>query len=370
MTTRELELWEAYRAEELAKALPLLVRLGFSIDEEQVHIGGERHLMVGMQDVGTGGRKLTLLGRRTSDNRRVVIKVSSDRKGKEEIERERTCREVLRELTFSYRAFSTPEELVYRREGDFLISVVSYIAQDSTFLSRPLDEQFFLALKALETQEGVHATTYAHANTIRSIFGMAAAEEYIDGFNTFAKRARADDPSNKTLSDLLAEATAFLAEHRTTVERYSGFLTHADFVPHNLRIAENELYLLDYASVHFGNKYESWARFINFMTLYNPALERALMEYVRKNREADEYLSLRLMRIYKLGFLLQFYARSLHMTQGALQELTRERIHLWTQALRALLDDTFLPEERVRKHHEELERLRSPEEKQRQKELH
>ena len=39
------------------------------------------------------------------------------------------------------------------------------------------------------------------------------------------------------------------------------------------------------------------------MVHHNPDLEKILSEYVRANRGEEEYLSLRLMRVYKLGFL-------------------------------------------------------------------
>ena len=83
-----------------------------------------------------------------------------------------------------------------------------------------------------------------------------------------------------------------MEEHRTVIERYSGFLTHNDFVPHNLRVSGKEVYLLDYSSMLFGNKYESWARFLNFMIHHNRPLELALANYVRTNRGEEEYLEL------------------------------------------------------------------------------
>ena len=61
--------WSEYRDIELAKARPLLARHGFILDEQQVHIGGERSVI--------SGRKLVLLGKRAADNRRVVIKIET-----------------------------------------------------------------------------------------------------------------------------------------------------------------------------------------------------------------------------------------------------------------------------------------------------
>jgi hypothetical protein len=165
----------------------------------------------------------------------------------------------------------------------------------------------------------------------------------------------------------MQEAGAFLTDHAVNIERYTGFLTHTDFVPHNLRIGSGYMYLLDHTSLRFGNKYKSWGRFVNYMTLYNPELESALVEYVRKNRSAEEYEALRLMRVYKLGFLLAFYERSYGKTMGDVQELARIRIAFWTQALKAVLADTQLSKETIEAYKENRNRLRSDEEKQRQK---
>ena len=37
--------WEEYKERELSALLPILDKLGFEIEKEQPHIGGERYLM-------------------------------------------------------------------------------------------------------------------------------------------------------------------------------------------------------------------------------------------------------------------------------------------------------------------------------------
>ena len=71
--------WEEYRESEMREVAPILEELGFSLDETQVHTAGERFLMAGARDVGGGGYKLVLLGKRRSDGMRAVIKVSSEK---------------------------------------------------------------------------------------------------------------------------------------------------------------------------------------------------------------------------------------------------------------------------------------------------
>lgn len=361
--------WEQYREAELARAKHIASRLGFTLDERQVHIGGERYLMTQKRDVGGGGLKLVLLGKRTGDGKRVVIKFSTDPDGKREIETEHNARHLITNLDFAYHAFAAPEELLYANSHEHAISISAYIEQESMFLSRPKEEQFMLALRSFKTQEGVHATTYAHAKKIQGTLGMINAGDYLRSFAGFTKEALGSN-TDAVLAGALAKASRFLEAHTITVEQYCGFLTHSDFVPHNLRIVESQIYLLDYASIHFGNKHESWARFLNFMMLYNPELEQLLLRYVKDNRSEEELLSLRLMRAYKLGFLLSFYAGQLDKASGDLQRLAKARIAFWTKALLAVIEDKPLAPEIINSYQAARDALRSNEEKERQRELH
>jgi len=361
--------WEKYCKEELALISPLLKELGFSIDKEQVHISGERFLMTGSRDVGGGGRKLVLLGHRLDDNRRVVIKASSDEEGKNEIEREHNVREIIKRIDFAYRTFFMPEEILFYKKNNVIISITDYIEQDRAFLSRSIQEQFFLALRAFETQEDVHATTRSHAEAIKSVLNIVDAKYYLNSFTSFREIVAQNDIGNTEIIKLMDKAKDFLEQNRTIIDRYSGFLTHSDFVPNNLRVSGNDMYLLDYASIHFGNKYESWARFLNFMTHHNRTLELALTDYVKSNRDEDEYFSLRLMRVYKIGFLLQFYANSLKKTSGNLEKLTLLRLAYWKNVMDSLLEDKPIPEKDIKIFMDEENLLRTENEKKRQAEL-
>ena len=191
------------------------------------------------------------------------------------------------------------------------------------------------------------------------------------GINTFEDFVGAivKNDENKELHKTLIEARSFLSDNKLTIERYTGFLTHHDFVPHNLRVVGHDIYLLDNTSIDFANKYEGWARFINFMTQFNPELERALTEYVRHNRSEEELLCLRLMRVYKLGFLLKFRTESLTKTSGNMHVLARLRITFWQHALSAVLHDSYLSKEEVDEFVRKQESLRSNEEVERQKEI-
>ena len=361
--------WDIYRERELAGVIPYLQQLGFTIDTEQPHLGGERYLMAGARDIGGGGLKLVLMGKRSQDGARVVIKASSEKEGIKEIERERQCRVVLHALDFAMHAFFSPEEILFEIHGPYRVYVTTYIEQTASFVDHKIDEQFFLALRALEAQEGVHATTHTHRSIILDVFGMESAEQYLRSFEIFRKNALAATVGNAELAAALERARELLYENKTVIERYCGFLTHSDFVPNNVRIHGRDLYLLDYASLHFGNKYESWARFINFMVDHNPPLGQALTDYVRKNRGEEEYLSLRLMRVYKLAFLLQFWSGAVAHASGDLAKLAQLRIWFWTQVLIAVLDDTPVSTENRERYLEGKDRLRSEEEKVRQREL-
>ncbi len=352
--------WEKYREQELKSARPLIEALGFVLDPKQPQIGGERYLM--------SGHKLVLLGRRRFDGKRVVIKVSSNPEGIREIEKERTAQEVLHALNFAVRTFFSPEELLFTARDGYTLRATAFIEQDKPFLTRPLEEQFFLALRAFETQEGVYATTYAHAHTIQNVFGMVSVQDYLEAFEEFRKSSLESDPHNKELATVMNRALEFLRQHRTVIERYCGFLTHHDLSLHNLRVVHHDIYLLDHTSIYFGNKYEGWARFINFMTQYNPALEKMLVQYVRENRGEKEYLDLRLMRVFKLGLLLQFHTNALTKTSGKLADITRLRIGFWTTVMSAILDDKELPEKNVAAFRDAQEALRTEEEKSRNRE--
>jgi len=366
----EQQAWDEYKNRELKKARRLAEHFGYHLDEAQVHTGGERYLMTGIQDVGGGGKKLVLIGTNINDGKKVVIKYSSDQNGIKEIEQERRARETVAKIPFSYIPLLAPAEIAFQKKDGAVFFVTEYISEKTPLLKQPIQKQFRIALDGLKMQEGSHAIAHSHTKHIEKTLGLLSANDYIRSMDNYIYEIERFAPDNRSLVSTLAEAMRFFHENKEDVDRYCGFLTHADFAPHNLRIKDDHVYLLDFASVHFGNKYESWARLLNYMVLYNQEIEQALTQYVKINRSKEEYLSLRLMRVYKLVFLLHYYVISLHKTSGNLQLLTRERISFWTQVLNSVLQEKEIPSKKVDDFKKRRDSLRSSAEIARQKELH
>ncbi|PLX24913.1 hypothetical protein C0580_03760 [Candidatus Parcubacteria bacterium] len=354
--------WQEYKDKELKKLGPIFDKLGFALDREQVHIGGERYV--------SGDKKLVLLGKRINDNKKVVIKVSSDREMIAEIKAEYNGRKILEKINFAYYIFLYPEEILFVETEGYTIFVTEFIEQNKRFIDRPLKEQFFLALKSFEAQEAIQATTYEHAGLIKEHFGFFDAHNYLQKFDKYSRDILTVSENETKLNELLSQARKFLVGNKKIIDLYSGFLVHWDFVPHNLRIADNEIYLLDHSSLRFGNKYESWARFINFMALYNPELESVLLGYVKQNRGEKELLSLRLMRVFRLSELIWYYTKSLEIASGDLLELNKKRIDLWTNVLSAVLSEKQVSFDILEQYRHSRDSLRDREEKKRQEILH
>ncbi len=360
-------LWETYCTTELAALRPILMAQGYTLDTEQKHMKGERYLQQAVTT--TSGKKLILTGV-SNDEKKVIIKATRDRGGIREIEHERTCRNVLARIDFAGSVFHTPEEVLFLKEGGFTISIQRFIEQPLSFLERRVEEQFALALRAFKAQESAHATTSKHRALITSIYGMRNAGSYLHNFQTFCANITIARPHDASLHTLLGEALTTLRAHEETIEQYSGFLTHTDFVPHNIRIHDDTIYLLDHSSLTFGNKYEGWARFVNFMTLYNPVLEDALITYVRSNRTPEESVSLRMMRIYRLGEIIWYYVQTLEKSVGDLHALNTARVTFWSTVLTHILKDEKVPESVILEYTKTRDSLRSEDEKKRQQGLH
>lgn len=349
-------------------AKPLLASLGFALEPNQPHIGGERFLMKAVTT--TSGRKLILLARRTSDNKRVVIKITRDKNGKKELFHDRKCRAALQNITFAYQIFLSPKEILFTEKDGYTISIQEYIEQKRPFLERALEEQFSIALKAFKSQEGAHATTYGHLRSIAKTFGKINASQYLESYQSFQKNIAQHAFTNEHARALLQRGREILVNQKEIIEQYCNFLTHTDFVPHNFRVVDGNIYLLDHSSIRFGNKYEGWARFLNFMTLYNRPLEKTLVQYIKDNRTPEELLSLKLMRVYRLGELIWYHTEKLDKTSGDLRTLTEKRVMFWASVLEAVLNDVLVPEEIINKYKRERDTLRSPDETERQKGLH
>ena len=356
--------WEEYRDRELAILNPLLNELGFSLDEKQPHIGGERYLMRAVTTAS--GMKLLLLGKETSTGRRVVIKTSSEEGGQGEIAHERVCKDMLTRAQLTSTSLLFPEELLFTERQSYTIAVQLFIETQGQFIDRPVDEQFRIALRALEAQEAVQVTTFERLGLDVDVFGRRTASDYEKQAAAFAGDVVAAFPEKR---ELVERALQFVQEGVSTIEAYGDTLTHTDFVPHNLRVVGEDVYLLDLSSLRFGNKYEGWARFLNFMELYNPELVGMFSKHVQENRP-EEVEALALMRVYRLLEILWYYRNTLDRSEGDLLTLNRARIDWWAHVLeRTLEGEGSVPETRLA-YITLRDSLRSPEEKVRQQGLH
>lgn len=358
--------WDTYLATELRTLAPLLALHGFSLDDTQVHTLGERFLMQAVTTVG--GQKLILRGT-DAMGQPVIIKTSRDPIGQAEIRHERLCRSLINELDFAYNVFVAPQELLHLETAGFVINVQTYIDQETTFLERPLSEQFSYVLSAFKAQEDSRATTGSHVRHIARTFGYKTSRDYSLLAQEFITTITILPDAHRA-HNLLRTVASRLEDNSERIEQYCGFLTHTDFVPHNFRIKDEQLFLLDFSAIRFGNKHEGWARMLNFMTLYNPALEDALISYVELNRAAEERESLQLMRIFRLAELITYYSKTLHRSHGALRTLNETRIDFWSDVLTAELMDTRVAPNIVQAYQTTRDTLRSDEEKRRQQGLH
>jgi hypothetical protein len=359
--------WIEYCNSEIDAVGKILDTYKITLDADQPHISGERYLMQAVTT--TSGKKLILLGK-NADGIRVVIKATRDTAGKREIEHERTCRTLLKDIDFAGEVFHTPRELLHCMHGDLLIVATEFIEQESTFLERPLEEQFTLALTAFKAQESAHATTWGHLKRIKKVFEVRNAATYLHNFATFNANIQTALPHETALHSALSVGYTLLQENKEIIEQYTGFLTHTDFVPHNIRVQNKTIYLLDHSSLTFGNKYEGWARFLNFMTLYNPALETALTTYVQINRTPEESTALRMMRIYRLGEIIWYYVRATKKSEGDLRTLNLARVQFWKTVLEYISKNEQVPSSVLHAYTSTRDSLRSDDEKQRQQGLH
>lgn len=360
--------WKTYLTQELSALAPLFSKYDIILSPEQPHIKGERFLMQALTT--TGGKKLILVGSYGKNKTPAIIKATRDEAGAKELKHERLCREQLNSFSFAYDTFLSPTELLFTEAEGFTISVQTLIPQESTFLSRSTESQFDLALRALKAQELVHATTHHHFSTIKNTFGYKSADDYLELFKFFIKTATHLDNEDQPTADILSRTYEKLSTQKQDIERYCGFLTHTDFVPHNFRIHDNKMYLLDFSSLRFGNKHEGWARFLNFMTLYNHDLETALLQYVSDNRAPEEQVSLQLMRLYRLGEIITYYINTLAQSEGDLHTLNSARVTFWSNVLKYEYAGERVPREIVSSYKKLRDALRSTEEKERQINLH
>lgn len=354
--------WNSYINKELLIFRPFFIRLGIILDTDQLHVTGERYLM--------SGKKLVLTGTYKDDKnkKRIIVKVSSDDAGRSEIRSERKIYKTLQTLPFANSALLFMNELDFEDAKIGTLLVTEFIEQPKVYAQLTLLKQFHLASRMFEEQEGFNVTIYEHEKLIKKIFSIFRSNDYLKEFKKYKNNIKRNLPDNVTLHSLLERAQTLLTENKDTTDRYSPYLTHTDLAPHNMRVSDHGIFLLDYSSFAFGNKYEGWARFLNYMLIHNPKLERLLCDYLR-DRGQDEYLSLQLMRIYKIVFLLEYYTQSLTRTTGNLHRLTKIRIDLCTKILESILDDTVISKNVIDTYINTRNKLRTKEEAVRQREF-
>ncbi len=353
--------WGNYLKQELATFEPNFLRLGIVLDADQLHTGGERYLM--------SGRKLVLTGVRKDDKKHIVIKISSYQAGRAEIQYERRAHKLLQALSFTNNSLLSPKELYFEDTAQGTLLVTEFIEQPKVYTSLDINEQFFLILRILEEQKGFHAVTYRHKKDVEKTFPIFHSNDYLEKYKGFVETIEMVLHNDTSLHSLLARAQIFLTDNVDTIDRYSPYLTHTDLAPHNMRISDHGIFLLDYAAFRFGNKYEGLARFLNYMLIHSPKLEELLLDYLLRDRNEDEYLSLQLMRVYQIGFLLEYYVRSLALTTGDLHTLTKVRVALWTRVLSSILDNITVPKSIIDTYVNTRKTLRTKEETARQNEF-
>lgn len=340
---------------ELAK---LAHELGVVLDATQLHIGGERAIM--------SPNKFVLTGHLEKTGQKVVLKCAKHPQGITEIEEEHSIHAALSDFSFAEQELMMPEEIIYQKRGAYTVLVTRFVEQEKVFTDYTLMEQFFMALQALEAQESFHATTREHHAAIIKKFRRHSPQFYFESLEDMRQAIVTTYPNAAMALD---NAVAFIREHTSLLETYDGYLMHSDFVPHNFRIKNRGLFLLDFVSFTLGNKYESWARLINFMEVHSRELAPLLLLHVRRDRGEEEYRALRLMRVYKIIFLLNYYAQSLNKTTGNLRVLASVRLDFWIQVLKHVLADTPVPVSLVTEYHTKRSQLRTPEEKERQRQF-
>ena len=337
-----------------------LVSLGITLDDDQLHIGGERAVM--------STHKLVLTG--TKGGKRVVIKVSLDAQGAADIKTEADIRNALEELRFANGSLIFPPEDLFTELPDgTVINVTEFIEQEKVFVEHTLREQFFMALRWFEAQESFHATTHEHVKSLRGTFAVWTSDNYMNDVGSIRQALATQSTIDTRAENVSLLLVGLIEKNKALIDRYSGFLNHTDLVPHNFRINNGTLYALDQVSIWFGNKYEGLARFINYMVIHNPELARMLTTYVAEHRSAEDAEMLRIMRCYKAGVLLRYYAQAITASDGALRELSVVRLRFWVDVLDALLKNAPISEELIASYKETRDALRTDDEKKRQREF-
>jgi len=327
-------------------------------DDNQLHVGDERAIM--------SPHKFVFTGTDTTTGSRVVLKCSNHPDGIAEMYSEHIISHTLQSLPFSEELLNAPRELFYGTKHGYTVGITEFIEQNTVFSAHTLQEQFFMALQSLEAQEAFHATTSEHRGYVRDSFTIHSPVYYQETTAVFTQTITNQAPQ---YTDLLKNIVGEINSAQQLLSIYDGYLIHTDFVPHNFRIAKDHVYLLDFSSFRLGNKYESWARFVNFMEVHSPELVPLLVNYVDSDRGAEEANMFRLMRLHKALFLAHFYTNNIQKTSGDMQKLAQMRLDIWMKIIDSLYHTKDSPIEEINRYRVERNTLRSETEKARQQEF-
>lgn len=335
----------------------LLASTGFKLDKYQPHITGEREIK--------SLTKLVLLGR-DPRGQRVVIKASNVAGEKKRIKLEREIRQELEKLSRILHNPSIPGELYFGEKEGFLFFVTTFINQPKIFVAHSLKEQFEMAKRAIESYEPIQVKDLQKIIGKKSVacpvFDAANYRSSLNKQINFIVKSYQD----KELVRTLLAVRKLFNQNAALISKYCNHLTHTDFCPHNFRVLNKKIHLLDYNAINFANRFEGWARLANYMVIHNPALEGKVISHLKKSRTQEERECFKLLRLYKTVFLITYYVKISNQVTGQLLKLTKLRVNFWHNLLKKLLENKTLTKAELNEYLNQRDKLRSGEEKKRQ----
>lgn len=357
MSIQARQKWDEKIKNELPIIRELLSTIGVTLDEIQPNLIGEKFLMK--------TDKFGLTGTYTPENAKVMIKASNHKNGIKELEADRKVSHIVDKLSFSNEKIKTAKEYFYGDLGGYRILVQEFLDQQKALIQLPLEDQYYISMRGFSVLESFYLTTKSHYTEVKKHFPILTAKDYLKTFSKYLKNIHniLNDP---IVDEKLDQSYTLFRQNLKLVDKFSAYLVHEDFVPHNFRVYNNILYFIDHEALRFGNKYESWARYVNWMLVQYPPMEEKLVEHVRK-LGTEDYLNLRMMRLLKCAQLINYYAETLAKTSGDTYDLNVRRFNLWIEVLVSLTNDRKLHPSFIEEYKQARDVLRTDDEKQRQK---
>lgn len=337
----------------------ILLFMGFRLEDYQPHVTGERKIK--------SLTKLVLLGQ-DKRGRRVIVKTSDKSGEKRKIEQEKKIRQELEKISAVSKNILIPRQIFYGRRNGFLLLITEFIDQPKIFVAHNLKEQFEMIRRAIEGHELINLKEFRKTVGKRHTCPIFTEKKYLRELNKQINFINKNYKDAKLRQTLMTAKKVF-ATNTSLTAKYSGYLVHDDFCPHNFRVNNGKIYLLDYNAANLGNKYITWARLLNYMVLHNSKLERQILGHFKKNLTPEGLECLRVFRIYKTVFLIMYYVKTSKKTSGNLLKLTKVRINFWHNFLKKLIENKSLAKKELGEYIKQRDSLRSGEEKKRQKEF-